>query len=134
MGLHSFLEARGIAIHTYNVFNAGVLFPFQEVFLRARRILPGCMYEYFSEQDGYDFLPFKHVQLYKDGYAPDSDSLLWVCRYCHFWCEIFDPLIMERHLCVDCVDIPPSIKTSFRLTVFERSCTYMKQLFNIDIE
>jgi hypothetical protein len=42
-----------------------------------------------------DFLPFKHVQLYADEDAPDA--LLWVCRYCHFWCEIFDPLIMERH-------------------------------------
>jgi hypothetical protein len=58
---------------------------------RARRaILPGCVYEYFSEQDGYDFLPFKHVQLvYVDEDVPDS--LIWVCRYCNFWCEVFDP-------------------------------------------
>jgi hypothetical protein len=73
----------------------GAVFPFYDVFPRARAFLPGCVYEYFSEQDGYDFLPFKHVQLYFDEDAPDA--LLWVCRYCHFWCEIFDPLIMERH-------------------------------------
>jgi hypothetical protein len=77
----------------------GAVFPFHDVFPRARAILPGCMYEYFGEQDGYDFLPFKHVQLYVDEDVPDS--FIWVCRYCNFWCEVFDPLIMERHLCVD---------------------------------
>jgi hypothetical protein len=131
MGLHLFLEARGITVNTYNI-HVGAVFPFHDVFPRARAILPGCVYEFFSEQDGYDFLPFKHVQLYVDEYVPDS--LIWVCRYCNFWCEVFDPLIMERHLCVDSVAIPPGIKTSFRQLVRDRLYVHMKQLFDIDIE
>jgi hypothetical protein len=90
------------------------------------------VYEYFSYQDGYEFLPFKHVEIYEDGVIPDT--LIWVCRYCNFWCEVFDPLIMERHLCKDCVDIPTDIRTSFRIIVRERCCAHMKQLFNINIE
>jgi hypothetical protein len=65
-------------------------------FLRARGILYfislSSVYEYFNEQDGYEFLPFRHVEVYKDEVVPDS--LIWVCRYCNFWCEVFDPLIM----------------------------------------
>jgi hypothetical protein len=90
------------------------------------------VYEYFNHQDGYEFLPFKHVEVYEDGVIPDS--LIWVCRYCSFWCEVFDPLIMERHLCVYCAAIPLEIKTSFRQIVYVRSCVHMKQLFNVDIE
>jgi hypothetical protein len=101
------------------------VFPFHDVFPRARAILPGCVYKYFS-----DFLPFKHVQLYVDEDVPDS--LIWVCRYCNFWCEVFDPLIMERHLCVECVAIPPEIKISFRQLVCDRLYVHIKQLFDID--
>jgi hypothetical protein len=114
-----------------NAIQAGSLFLFHDLFPKARRILPACVYEYFNEQDGYVFLPFKHVGVYVDEDVPDS--LIWVCRYWSFWCEVFDPLIMERHLCVDCVDIPPLIKTSFRQIVYERLCVHMQPLFDIDI-
>jgi hypothetical protein len=73
-------------------------------------------------------------KLFKYEVIPDEDSLIWVCRYCTFWCEMFDPLIMERHLCVDFVAIPPGIRTSFRLFVRERLCAHIKELFEIDIE
>jgi hypothetical protein len=95
MSLHLFLEARGITVNTYNI-HVGAVFPFfHDVFPRARSILPGCVYEYFSEQDGYDFLPFKHVQLYVDEDVPDS--LIWVCRYCNFWCEVKNKNLYELH-------------------------------------
>jgi hypothetical protein len=93
------------------------------------------VYEYFHELDGYEFLPFKHVQVYVDDDV--SDSLIWVCpRYCNFWCEIIDPLIMdmERHLCVDCMVIPHETRNYFRQLLYKRMCVYIKQLFNIDIE
>jgi hypothetical protein len=35
---------------------------------------------------------------------------------------------------VDCVAIPPEIKTYFRLIVRERLCAHLKELFAIDIE
>ena len=133
MTLLLYLEERGVIVHGYNVFQAGSLFPFDDVFPRARFILPGCVYEYFSEYDGYEFLPFKHVHIYRDGVVPDSCSLIWVCRYCRFWCEVFDPLIMERHLCVDCVAIPQEIKISYRQLVFDRLCVHMQELFDISI-
>jgi hypothetical protein len=94
---------------------------------------PACVYEYFNdEQDGYDFLPFKQVKLYQNRDIPDS--LIWVCRYCSFWCEVFDPLIMERHLCADCFAIPTETRTSFRRIVYERLRAHMQQLFDIDID
>jgi hypothetical protein len=106
MCLLSFLEDKGIVVNGYNVIQAGSLFPFHDMFPRARRILPACVYEYeyFNKQDGYIFLPFKHgtVGVYVDEDVPDS--LIWVCHYCSFWCEVFDLLIMERHLCGDCVE------------------------------
>jgi hypothetical protein len=41
---------------------------------------------------------------------------------------------MERHLCADCVVIPPpEIRTSYRQLVYERVCVHIKQLFNMDI-
>jgi hypothetical protein len=57
-----------------------------------------------------------------------------VYRYCNFWCEMFDPLIMKRLLCVDCFAILLEIRTSFRLIVCDRLCAYIKELFDIDIE
>ena len=129
-----FLDDQGLNYLDFTVLEAGSLFPFRSAFLRARFILPGCVYEYFSEHDGYEFLPFKHVHMYRDGVRPDSYSLIWVCRYCSFWCEVFDPLIMERHLCVDCFAFPLEIKTSFRLIVRERLRAHIRDLFHIDIE
>jgi hypothetical protein len=84
--------------------------------------------------DGYDFLPFKHFGIYVDTVIPGTDTLIWVCRYCLFWCEMLDPLIMERHLCVDCFAVPLDIRTSFRAIVRERMCAHMKELFDINIE
>jgi hypothetical protein len=39
-------------------------------------------------------------------------------------CEVFDSLIMERHLCADCVVIPPEINIFFRQLVRESVCAY----------
>jgi hypothetical protein len=119
---------------TLNVFETGSLFPFRDVFPRAREILPDCVYEYFHVLDGYEFLPFKHFQIYVDTISPENDSRIWMCCYCNFWCEMFDPLIMEQHLCVDFFAIPPEVKTSFRLIVRKRLSAHVKQLFDIDIE
>jgi hypothetical protein len=47
---------------------------------------PDCLYEYFHVLDGYEFLPFKHFEIYVDTISPENDSLIWVCRYCNFWC------------------------------------------------
>jgi hypothetical protein len=63
LGLHLFLKTRGITVNTYNI-HVGAVFPFYDVFPRARAILPGCVYEYFSEQDGYVFLPFKRSSMF----------------------------------------------------------------------
>jgi hypothetical protein len=73
-------------------------------------ILPACVYPYFSAHDGYEFLPFKHVDLYQNGISPDLYSLII-------------PLEIE-------------IRTSFRLNVCERMCAHMMKdhLFDIDIE
>jgi hypothetical protein len=103
------------------------------VFPNAIFILPACVYPYFNEQDGYEFLTIKHVDIYRDGVRPDLYSLIWVCRYCRFWCQVFDPLIMERHLCVDCMAIPMDIRTFSRQIVYERLCVHMQQLFVIEI-
>jgi hypothetical protein len=60
----------------FNILQTGSLYPFRSVFPRARFILPACVYPYFSAHDGYDFLPFKHVDLYRDGVSPDSYLIL----------------------------------------------------------
>jgi hypothetical protein len=130
MCISSSLEGIGLNNLDFTVFQTGSLFPFHDVFSRAIGILPACVYDYFNPQDGYEFLPFKHVNVYLDGDIPDY--LIWVSHYCNFWCEVFDPLIMERHLCADCVVIPPEIRTSFRQLVYERVCVHIKQLFDID--
>jgi hypothetical protein len=106
----------------------------RDVFPIARKILPDCVYEYLHVLDGYEFLPFKHFEIYVDTISPENDSFIWKYCYCNFWCEMLDPLIMERQLCVDCVAIPPGIRTPFRLIVCERLCAHIKQLFDIDIE
>jgi hypothetical protein len=77
-------------------------------------------------------LPFKPVKLYRNRDIPDS--LIWVCHYCSFWCEVFDSLIMERHLCADYFAIPTETRTSFRQIVYERLRAHMQQLFDIDID
>ena len=100
----NYFEERGIDYEDFNVRELGSLFPFGDVFPRARFILPARVYEYFSEHNDYEFLPL-HLHLYRDGDRPDSYSLIWVCRYC-----MFDPLIMDRHLCVDCMAIPIAIR------------------------
>jgi hypothetical protein len=111
------------------------MFAFHDVFPTAIEILPDCAYEYFHWLDGYEFLTFKHLQLFKHEHIPEEgDSLIWVCRYCIFWCEMFDPLIMEQHLCVECMAIPLEIKTSFRQIVRDRLCAHLQKLFNVVID
>jgi hypothetical protein len=45
--------------------------------------------------------------IYREGLHPNCCHLVWVCRYCRFWCTMFDPLIIERHLCVDAWTVLP---------------------------
>ena len=126
MGIEAYLEDKGLSALDYTVYELGHLFSFTDVFPTAKCILPPCVYEYFNYEDGFKFLPFGHVELYE----VESNSLIWVCRYCNFWCEIFDPLIMERHVCVDCARIPPQTRDSFRRIVHERLIKHFEDLFS----
>jgi hypothetical protein len=69
----------GLNYLDFTVFQTGSLFLFlHDVYPRAIGILPACVYDYFNPHDGYEFLPFKHVNVYLDRDIPDS--LIWVCR------------------------------------------------------
>jgi hypothetical protein len=64
-----------------------------------------------------------------------ADSLIWVCRYCLFWCEIFDADHGTASVAAWTVFVVPlDIRTSFHEIVHERMCAHMKELFDINIE
>ena len=65
-----FFEKQGLNYLDYNVHEMGSMFAFHDVFPTAIEILPDCAYEYFHWLDGYEFLPFKHLLLFK--YEPGS--------------------------------------------------------------
>jgi hypothetical protein len=104
MTICSFLEDQGLSFLDFKCLRNGVSVSVSRCLSKSQRnITRYCVYEYFHVLDGYEFLPFKHFQIYVlDTISPENDSRIWMCRYCNFWCEMFDPLIMEQHLCIVC--------------------------------
>ena len=61
-------------------------------------------------------LPYRHLVFYHVTDDIEAD-IVWRCRYCTFWCEIFDQNIMEDHLCLKCCIIPEFEKLALKLWV-----------------
>lgn len=45
--------------------------------------------------------PYKHLYYLHS----ESVKLIWACRYCHWWCDIFDQRLMEKHLIINCSNV-----------------------------
>ncbi len=95
MSLTQYLENNNLSDEsTYRVDEVGHLFDFQDVFT-APFVEVGtadCWDNYFNYRTGYYHLPFKHLRLF---HVLNSCSLVWTCRHCSYWCEMFDCVIME---------------------------------------
>ena len=75
-------------------------YPFTQIFLNAVIYNP----QYLNLQiEFYEhFLPYSYFQFYL---VNDSSEIVWVCKYCRFWCEVFDQTLMELHVCTVCSQV-----------------------------
>ena len=88
--------------------------PFDLVYRRAARMST------FWRQEDLDHLPYKFLLIYRE--SPEcTESVIWRCHFCGFWCDVFDQRLMEEHLCSLCPLIPEFDKLQLRGFVLEQA-------------
>jgi hypothetical protein len=71
---------------------------------------------------------------YQLSYWQDERDSFWQCRYCSFWCELFDQRMMESHLLTRCDQVPLT-SSQFHLTLSLHFHTHHYNIHNrLDIQ
>ncbi len=94
--------------------------------------IPDVLLEYMSDDGGWEFLPYKHLRYYKYK-CPRSGTVqyIWSCKYCTFWCDIFDTDIMNLHLCRCCSNILSADREHLRECNYERLKLQLRDIFGV---
>ncbi len=71
----------------------------QEIYPTAQEYIP-CIYRGILDEDYGGYLPQNHLRFWFQNL-----ERFWTCRYCSFWCDIFDQRFMESHLTSYCVKV-----------------------------
>jgi hypothetical protein len=66
------------------------------IFSQVDRVMP-AIYKDNIMFDLHPWLPQRYFNYWRS-----SAEIFWSCRYCGFWCDIFDQRIMESHLLTRC--------------------------------
>jgi hypothetical protein len=130
MSLRDYLEENNLPDEpNYRVDEVGELFRFSDVFKSPIIEVGTANYwdDYFNYTTGYVHLPFKHLRLF---YTLNTCSLVWTCRHCNYWCELFDCTIMEEHLCLNCRHIPEEDKSQLIRISLDRCRDHLNRLQN----
>lgn len=67
-----------------------------EVFPNLLEINPD-VFKPIDEESYGENLPYRHLKYWKN-----DTVVIWSCKYCEFWCDMFNQRIMEKHLCREC--------------------------------
>lgn len=73
-----------------------------DIFDILEEFIPDIFRQFIDDLQEYIYLPYGHLQYYRIG-----NLNIWCCRYCGFWCTMFDQRIMEEHLIDLCYKVLP---------------------------
>ncbi len=95
--------------------------------------VPEVIHDYIAEDEGWKFLPYRHLKYFRCNYGGGSLHHVWSCVYCKFWCEIFDTDIMYLHLCRRYSRIPPNEREELRTATFERLRLQLQDIYDVSV-